>query len=214
MSIHQLSTQNFHVVGQQRQSLNINYGGNVLVFFKLQECQGCAAFEPVFNQLSTEEQRVSVAVLDLTYNREIVQMSRSSTTPIQKVPCLILYVQGRPHARFKGQKDLQSLKNFITGALQAVPQQPPQQSSFVPQQQPPQQNMYGGSQQPQGSAFMPDIVPPKAAINMAHYGPAQAHPSMQQQCDPDDDECLMIPKNIIPKNMPWESDYKKLIGEI
>ena len=212
MSVHQLSTQNFYVVGNQRQSLNIDYSGNVLVLFKVQECQGCAAFEPVFLQLSREEKRASIAILDLTYNREIVHMSRHTTTPIQKVPKLILYVQGRPHARFKGDKTLQSLRNFITDALQVTQQQPSQQHTFVQQQ--PQQNLYGGPP-PQGrAAYMPDIQPPKQAINMAQGIGGHAHPSMQQQCDPDDTECLMIPDQIIPHNMPWESDFKKLAGVI
>jgi len=209
MSIHQLSTQNFHIVGNQRQSLNINYGGNVLVFFKLQGCQGCAAFEPIFHQLSNEDRRVSYGILDLTYNRDIVQLSRSTTTPIQKVPHLILYSEGRPYARFKGEKNIQSLKNFISDA---TPQQTPQKPSFV---QPQQQNMYGGPPT-RGNVYMPESQPPRQAINMANSGiPAQqAHPSMRQQCEQDNEDCLMIPDQIIPHNMPWESDYKKLTGVI
>ena len=214
MSVHQLSTKNFHI-SDNRQTLNIDYSGNVLVFFKIQDCDGCAAFEPVFHQLAREEKQASAAILDLTYNRDIIHMSRRTSTPIHKVPHLLLYVQGRPHARFKGEKTIDALRNFINDALKVV--QPSQQHTFVqqqPQNIPQPQNIYGGAQPRGGSVFMPDIQPSKQAINMAQGSGGQAHPSMQQQCDPDTDECLLIPEQVIPHNMPWGGDYKKLTGVI
>lgn len=205
MSVHQLTTQNFHVAGQQTQSLSINYSGNVLVLFKLQDCPGCAAFEPVFHQLAREETRVVFAVLDLAINRDVGQMSRSTTTPIQKVPHLILYIQGRPHARFTGaQKTFPAIRNFISDALQSSQQNlQQQQHSFV------QQNIYGGPQQaPRG--FMPEIQPPKQAIRMAQGLGGYAHPSMQQQCDSDNPNCLMMPNQIVPHNIPWETEKRDM----
>lgn len=212
MSVHQLTSQNFHVVGQQRQALNINFAGNVLVLFKLDGCQGCGAFEPIFYQLAGVENRATMAVLNLSHHRDIIQQSRNTSTPIKKVPCLILYIQGRPRAVFNGKKDIPNLRKFITDVLDSAASQ---QQSFAPQQQSfvPQQNMYGGAQQG-GAVYMPESQPPKVAARMAQHDGGMAHPSMSQQCDSDDEECLMMPDQIIPHNMPWESDYKKLTGRI
>ncbi len=228
MSVHNLTSQNFQVVGAQgSQTLKLNYSGNVLVLFKLQQCQGCSALEPIFYQLSNEDKRVGYAVCDLTHDKNVITMSRNTTTAITKVPHLILYVQGAPHARFKGEsKTIAAIKNFISSALQAqrpapiqqyqTPQQAqPQQYAQTRQQQPafvtqqPGQNMYGG--QAGGPAHMPEVNIPRQANNIAGANPrAQAHPSMQQQCDPENESCLLSPPDIFPYNIPWEIDYKKL----
>lgn len=210
MTTRQIGTENFFVSGNQ---MNINLPGNTLVFFKSEQCQGCATFEPVFNQLSREDQRVAYATIDLSYHRNIVQMSKSTTTMIQKVPHLILYVQGRPHARFSGERNIKGLRDFLAGVLKTIPQQLPQQSqvSFIA----PQNNMYGG-QSSTGHVNMPDSNPPRQAVRTAMGGGpvAQVHPSMQNQCDPNDEDCMLMPSHIIPHNMPWESDYKRMMGEI
>jgi thiol-disulfide isomerase/thioredoxin len=218
MAIRQIGTENFFVSGNQ---MNLNLAGNTLVFFKSEQCQGCAAFEPVFNQLSREDQRVTYATVDLSYHRNIVQMSKPTTTTIQKVPHLILYVQGRPHARFSGERNIKGLRDFLAGVMKTIPQYPQHPQHSQPQQNQvsfiaPQNNMYGGqSVTGHQTMAMPDIAPPRQAARMATGGgPSQAHPSMQNQCDPDDEDCMLMPSHIIPHNMPWESDYKRMMGEI
>ena len=204
MSIQTLDIHNFFISGN---SMNINLPGNYLVFFKFDGCRGCEVFLPMFTQLSREDRRISYGITDLTYNRNIVQMSKPTTTPITTVPHLIIYCQGKPHARFTGEKNMKALKDFLSGVLANIPQPQPQ-SSFVPQ------NMYGGHSNQGTVVNIPDSHPPRQASRMATSGQAQAHPSMQNQCDPDDEDCLLMPSHIIPHNMPWESDYKRMMGEI
>jgi hypothetical protein len=225
MSLRQFTSQDFQIINGQKKSLNITQGGIYLIFYKIQGCQGCSAFEPIFLQLSTEDKRVNYGILDLTYNRDIIKVSRDTTTVIEKVPHLILYVQGSPRALFKGEKNLLSLKSFLTGALSQITVQPlpsvdvrgamhqqPQQQTFVAQQQIPlQQNMYGGTQ---SSTYVnvPDVTVPSQANKLMQGGSQGAmavHSSMKQQCDPDDEDCLLMPTNVIPHNMPWESDFHK-----
>lgn len=205
MSIHTLDIHNFFISGK---SMNINLPGNYLVFFKFDGCKGCEVFLPIFTQLSREDRRISYGIVDLTYNRNIVQMSKPTTTHINIVPHLIIYVQGKPHARFTGEKNRKALTEFLSGVLATVPQHQPQ-ASFVPQQ-----NMYGGPSTQGTIVNIPDSQPPRQASRMATSGMAQAHPSMQKQCDPDDEECLLMPAHITPHNMPWEVDVKRIMGEI
>jgi thioredoxin-like negative regulator of GroEL len=198
MSVHRLTAQNFHLVGQQKQSLHINFGGNVLVFFKSQGCNMCAAFEPIFYQFAAQENRVTMAVVDLTYNRNIVHLSRGTTTPIEGTPRLILYVQGRPHALFKGERNLHSLITFISGALQTIADR--QVSTFVPYQPP-----YNG-----GISAVNPVVSTGFQDYNNQPGMYQDTPGsgLVEQCNMDTGQCVMIPKHIIPHNMPWEAEKK------
>lgn len=214
MSVDQLSSQHFQVVGTKKRTLNIQVPGNVLVFFKMQNCPGCAQFEPVFHQLASQTPTIKHTVADLSYNREIVVMSRQTNTPIEKVPFIMLYVNGRPHAKFNGKKNIPSLQNFITKALGAVPapsRRP--QSSFV--QQPPgyAQQPPGYAQQPQyppqsSKVYQPDLQMPK---NMGSVRGSNAGGyKYMNDVEEEDDEKLEIPAQVTPYNTPWNTKYKKM----
>jgi len=207
MSIHQLTSQHFTIVGRQRKALSLQMGGAVLVFFKMQSCQGCAAFEPIFNQLAAEDRRVGYAVIDIGVYRDVVGMSRQTTTPIQTVPTIILYIEGRPHAKPK-KKDIMSLRSFLSGALSKAPPQAaaaasrPSQQPFMPNQQypQPQQKYY----QPEMDGRMPSMKGVRGGGN------GQSMYAQLNQADEDDDMKMLIPEQITPHNKPWDSGYRKM----
>jgi hypothetical protein len=207
MSIYKITSQNFELT--QNKVLQIKIPDNIFVMFKLQSCVGCSSAEPIFSQMAAKDRRVSYGIVDLTNDRGIIASAKLSSTPIEKVPLFILYTQGRPHAKFKGSnRTYETLENFLTGALssiqniQQIPYQQPSSNtqSFVP-------NMYGGQSQ-ETHINAPQIG---NGGNSRNGGPGVVgHSSMQKQCDPDDEECLKTPDNIIPRNMPWEVDIRKL----
>jgi len=208
--MYKLTSQHFRLVGDQQPfSLQISIPDHTLVMFKLPGCVGCAAVEPVFSQLSNEERRISYGVVDLGQSKEVANMSRKSNTIIEAVPHFIFYSQGKPKARFRGQdKSLGSFKKFITDILISMQQQPSVQLVNPPQTF--VQNMYGGGNQ-NGNAYAPELQnPPRGMNKMLQDGnsvASTAHPSMKQ-CDPDDTACLLMPENVVPHNMPWETDPK------
>lgn len=208
MSVIQLNINNFVETKTQsgRVSLNINVPGVSMVMFKLANCKGCSIMEPEFASFANDG-RLKIATIDLTYNRALIGMARNSTTPIQKTPHVIMYVDGKPLAIYKTKPGVPirtNLSNFINGAMSQIPRQ-----TFVPQQQQ-QQNIYGGANE-NTNYYTPDANPPRIAVNMANEtGRGNIHPTVQQQqCDSDDEECLLVPKHIIPYNQPWEVDVKK-----
>jgi thioredoxin family protein len=216
MSLHGLSATNFKVIVDPRSNLKhltITVQGIVVVFFKKTGCQGCAVLEPVYSQISAEDKRLVFCIIDLQYNASVTSMARDTSTPIQTVPQIFMYVNGRPHAKFRGQRNAQAVKAFINDAIISIPQ-PQQQpmynaNAFVPSNV--GQNMYGGNNYAQGPTYSPEVNVPRQASQLAHGGHVamSSHPSMQQQCDPDDENCLMVPQNSIPHNLPWESDFRK-----
>jgi thiol-disulfide isomerase/thioredoxin len=213
MSMYKINSQNFQLVGNQPPfSMQISIQEPIFVMFKLQGCVGCAAIEPVFSQLANEDRRVSYGVVDLTQNKEVANMSRKSNTEIQKVPHFILYVQGKPKARFVGtSKTIDSFRKFLSDALLTLQQQPTVQMVNAP----PQtfvQNMYGGAPQ-NNTGYAPEMQnAPRGMNRMLQDGNPianTAHPSMKQ-CDPEDKACLTMPEDVVPHNMPWESDIRVL----
>jgi len=218
MSIVSLSLSNFDVITQTNgKHLITTVPGNALVFFKKIGCPACSVMEPMYQQVSKENGSLTYGIVDLQYNNGIVKMSRDTSTPIQTVPQLFMYANGRPFARFKGTRTIQSIREFITSCMSRIQQT--QQSPQYPTYNNPSSfvgggNMYGGQTNYGGAQMqMPDSNVPRQASQVA-YGNKVAmsnHPSMQQQCDPDDEDCLMIPQNVIPHNLPWESDFRKYI---
>lgn len=223
--IQQLNTHNFMILGRQTKTLGTNIPGNMLVLFKMTNCQNCATFEPIFVELANSDRRVSYGIANISNNTEIVKMSRETSTPIAAVPFLILYINGRPHAKFNGTKSVSNLQTFITKALQNIgsaPQPPPgaQNQQFMGQST----NMYGGYNVAKTSYGM---VP-------GHAGPT--HPQQQQrenywkpeignapsmngvirgnmlgpQVEDEDDNKLLIPDTVVPYNTPWEVEYRRM----
>jgi len=111
MSVQQLTSQHFTVTGQQKKTLNLRAGGNVMVLFKMQNCPGCRGFEPILHQLAGEGRYpVTYATIDVGVYRDVAARSKQTTAPITAVPTIILYIDGRPYARIK-KKDINSAKS-------------------------------------------------------------------------------------------------------
>ena len=238
MSIHQLTPQNFSVSNRgQKRYLNINLPGPVLVFFKTERCDGCKAFKSVFYQIAREEKRINYAIADVT-SREIVEMSRQTTTSITAVPFLLLFINGGPHAKYNGKKNIASVKSFINKALQHVPPQSMMTQDFMPSNSsmhrgnggnyPPPPGIYDNQQPPnaprQGHAgYNKQNMPgsqrpnnmPEISNDLNIHGGVKGGggPSAQQylnDVEDDDDDKFLMPSQVTPYNAPWEVPYKKL----
>nr|QBK85524.1 MAG: thioredoxin-like protein [Marseillevirus LCMAC101] len=235
MSITQLYPGNFKLVGRQRKTMNISLTGNVLVLYIMRDCRGCQAVEPIFRQLSSIEPRVKYAICDLTDARDIIAMSHQTKTQIQKVPYMILYCDCRPHARFKGEKNIPALRSFICKALAAAPA-PPQQgfmqqqgnmysggggegnynqqqiASQIPAQYQRQQQIQGGPGQGQGNDkfWMPELGKTPTMTGALRGGTGNTQYAYLGTVDDVDEEKLLMPDQVIPHNEPWMAQYKKL----
>lgn len=212
MSINFLTAENFVVMGTKQKILAINVPGNVLVFFKMQKDNYCAEFEPIFASLARKEKRVNFAVLNITENREVVISSRDTNTPITAVPVIILYINGRPHAKFNGTKNIPSIQNFITKALQASSASsapPPRHQQFMP---PPsngrvRQELDDHQQGVNGKAWVPDIGAAPSMKGIIKGAGGRSGYAQGMNVEDEDEPRLMIPDTVIPHNAPWEADF-------
>jgi hypothetical protein len=234
-NIIQLGNQHFTLRGRHTKTLGINVPGNVLVLYMMDDANS-KQFFPVFAQLASKDRRVNYAIVDVGVHRDIVVQSRQTTTAIQNVPSLILYIDGLPHVRFNGQKSIQALENFLTKALSSVDTSDKSQQPFISQQTPVGGGLYGGppggqpsipfnrgpgltagyNPPPTGGAapgakpnyYMPEIGN-GPSMQGALKGAAGKYASLGSPEEEDDDH-MIIPDNIIPYNRPWASEYQTM----
>jgi hypothetical protein len=197
MSIIQLSNQNFYLGGHHNKTLNINLKGFALVFFKMQNCPGCKSFEPIYSQLPSLKPQVVFAICDISIHTNPVDLSRQTNNPIQAVPWLVFYSDGAPIAKFKGKKNIPSIKNFIENVI-VIAQQRKQvsQKTFMA---PPQGNIYNQPQPSSQRYYKPEIAgaPPMQRQNTQY--------AIMESTENENDELEELPEGVIPHNKPWKA---------
>ncbi len=194
-----LRTDNFVFMGSDKKTLGINIPGLVLVFFKMNGDQNCNAFEPVFANLTRVERRISYGILDASSNKSLIQQSRNTTTPITAVPQLYLYVNGAPHSRFTGTKNVESLRSFINKALSLL-------------EQPPQTNIYGSGPRPTSQTpktYQPEVRPPSLKGVLKGGAPANSGIGLPGFVEDDSKQKLLVPDTVVPWNTPWDAELKE-----
>jgi thiol-disulfide isomerase/thioredoxin len=176
--------------------------GTVLIMFKMPNCPGCQALEPIFLQLANKQRNIGYAVADVSKYRDITIMSQKAgdQTQITAVPKLIIYSGGLPSAVYTGTKNLPSLESFIAKYLQ-------HQSSKPQAGQANSQTFVRAPQGPQpkngnNKTYMPEFGNtnmPKTSQYMRLGG-----------VDEEDESRLLIPDQVTPHNAPWQNLYKTL----
>lgn len=112
-----LGTTDFDIrEGNKGQALCIKYPELTFVFFHADadRCAHCHELLPEFRKLPYIISGCKFALVNLNKFPEIVKMSKSTTTPLEYVPYLVLYINGRPFIRYEGDKNLQSLAEFVS----------------------------------------------------------------------------------------------------
>lgn len=110
-----LSSEDFLVSDNQSEKLlctHVNQG-LVLVLFYSTQCEHCKNAIPIFRQLPQIVHGCSFGMINVSTNAKVVHLSRSTISPIQYVPFIILYVNGEPYYKYKGAITLPDIQNFI-----------------------------------------------------------------------------------------------------
>lgn len=116
----ELTAKNF-TVNRDSLILTTKHKGYTLVFFKTTSCPGCSKFAPTFEQLERESSGVlNFAIIDVSKHRNVLNLARSTKTPIPSVPHLLLYAGSTPYARYTGNLGITSLRSFISKVLDST----------------------------------------------------------------------------------------------
>ena len=86
---------------QHRELVLKNLPGYYFVFFTQDRCTYCNDLKPVFNKLESMTTGCNFVYVDVDQgNQQVVSMSHATDSPIEYVPLLLLYINGRCVDRF------------------------------------------------------------------------------------------------------------------
>lgn len=168
MGVQYLTQDNFHLQNGGK-SMVCDLGGVCLIMFKSENCSHCRTLFPIFTRVSSKDHRVTYACVDVGNNRNVIGMSKTTKAPITSVPLILLYVEGKLRAKYKGPNSEDSILSFIDQmlnkfGLSQAPIQGMQMSQGYTNRPPPTSNVsFGGGGGGGGSAQPSNI--PKAAHN-------------------------------------------------
>jgi thioredoxin-like negative regulator of GroEL len=87
-------------------------GISIVVFYS-SKCIHCQKLLPVIKNLSNSIQGCQFGIVNVGNSKECILLSRNTKNPINVVPYIILYINGRPYIRYQGPHTEQEITNFI-----------------------------------------------------------------------------------------------------
>lgn len=98
------------------QALCMKYPELTFILFHAEpdKCPHCNDTLPEFRKLPYIINGCKFALVNLNRYPDIARMSKVTTTPLEYVPYLVLYINGRPFIRYEGDKNLQALAEFVS----------------------------------------------------------------------------------------------------
>ena len=92
--------------------------GFSLILFYSTQCEHCQTLIPIFKRLPGTVGGCQFGMINVSHNKTCIMMSRKTIAPIQVVPYIILYVNGKPYMRYKGPQDAKEISRFIVEVSQ------------------------------------------------------------------------------------------------
>jgi len=109
-----LTSEDFNIQrGPKGDSLCTGIPGFSLILFYSTHCEFCQHFIPVFKQIPGHVGGCQFGMINISKNREVVEMSQKTISPIKYVPYIVLYINGKPFMSYKGPPDEAEIRNFV-----------------------------------------------------------------------------------------------------
>ena len=109
-----LTTNDFIVnKGSKGNVLCNKLSGLSLILFYSTQCSHCQKTIPLFKQLPSTMGGCQFGMINISNNKDIIRISKSTINAIQYVPCIYLYVDGTCFMRYDGPMELNEIKAFI-----------------------------------------------------------------------------------------------------
>jgi thioredoxin-like negative regulator of GroEL len=109
-----LTSDDFNVSKGTRGNIlcNLIHGYSLILFYSPQ-CPHCQKLIPIFRKLPGTINGCQFGMVNVSTNKKCVDMSSATIAPIEYVPYIVFYVNGRPYMNYKGPADIHDIKNFI-----------------------------------------------------------------------------------------------------
>lgn len=87
--------------------------GFSLILFYSTQCQHCQTLIPIFKKLPGTIGGCQFGMINISTNKQCVKMSNETIAPIEYVPYIILYIQGKPFMKYNSSYDVETIKRFV-----------------------------------------------------------------------------------------------------
>lgn len=94
--------------------------GFSLILFYSTQCQHCQNFIPKFKTLPGSIGGCQFGMINVSMHKSIIQMARNTIAPIEYVPYLILYINGRPFMKYDGPYESNEIRRFVVEVASQV----------------------------------------------------------------------------------------------
>lgn len=109
-----MSTDDFDVKQGQKGNILCNkIEGMSLILFYSTNCDHCKPLLPKFRNLPNTISGCKFGIINLSKNTKLIHMSKQTIDPLNYVPYIVLYVNGRPFLRYEGDHDERAIQKFI-----------------------------------------------------------------------------------------------------
>lgn len=116
-----LRTDDFNVApGTKGPILCTSMKGLVIVLFWSPGCEICKILEPRFRYLPQIINGCTFCTLNINENQGIIALSRETIAPIDFVPYIVAYVNGKPFLRYDDETSFEKLVPFIQYVMKLV----------------------------------------------------------------------------------------------
>ena len=116
-----LTTDDFQIQrGSKGNIMCTNIQGFSLILFYSTQCEHCQSLIPIFKRLPGSVGGCQFGMINVSHNKQCVIMSRQTIAPINVVPYIVLYINGKPYMRYNGPHDQREIGRFIVEVSQKV----------------------------------------------------------------------------------------------
>jgi hypothetical protein len=88
-------------------------GGYSLILYYSRQCQYCENLLEIFKKLPGSVGGCKFGIMNITKNRQFIELSNTTITPLKYVPYIVLYFNGVPIMNYKGKYDGNEIVKFI-----------------------------------------------------------------------------------------------------
>ena len=76
-------------------------------------CVYCKKLLPIFNKLPEKVGGCNFAKVNVSQARGVLRLSKTTISPIEFVPYIIFYVNGKPYMRYNGPPEMKEIQSFV-----------------------------------------------------------------------------------------------------
>ena len=87
--------------------------GISLILFYSTQCTYCHSLIPIFKKLPGSIGGCIFGIVNISNNKKCVEMSKNTIVPIEYVPMIIIYIDGKPYMEYKRDRNMSSIQNFV-----------------------------------------------------------------------------------------------------